>query len=87
MSMNFRDPVSEALARKIAEEFGQPVASDNKTFLFDEMNQIEGRLMKEIANEAQQPVTVEVNGEGDIKTMSDGSRYQVTPHGWKKLTP
>jgi len=87
MSMNFTNPVSEEMAARIAEEFGQPVVTDRKTFLFDNMKQIEGRLMKQIANEAKQPVTVEMHGEGEIKTMSDGTRYQVTPQGWKKLDP
>jgi len=85
MSMNFQNPVSEELAAKITEEFGQPVATDRKTFLFDQMKQIDQRLMKQIANEAKQPVSVEVNGEGDIKTMSDGTQYRVTPQGWQKL--
>lgn len=85
MSMSFVNPVSAELAAKIAEEFGQPVATDRKTFLFNRFDAINSKLMKEIANEAKQPVTVEMNGEGEIKTMSDGTQYRVTPQGWKKI--
>ena len=37
-------------------------------------------------NGAKQPVRVELNDIGEIKEMSDGTKYQVTPQGWKKLT-
>lgn len=85
MSMNFDEPVNDAALAKIIDTFGKPVATDRKTFLFDRIGTIEQRLMKEIANTAKQPATIEMNGEGDIKTMSDGSQYRVTPQGWQKL--
>lgn len=85
MSMNFEHPINEATASRIEELFGKPVASDGKTLLFDQMGEIRGRDMKEVANLAKQPATIEVHGNGDIKTMADGTRYQVTPQGWRKL--
>lgn len=30
-------------------------------------------------------VTAQVVGEGRIETLSDGTRYEVTARGWKKL--
>jgi hypothetical protein len=85
MAMQFDKPVNDEAMAKIVEAFGQPVATDRKTFLFDNMGAIKQRLMTEIANAAKQPATVEVVGEGEIKVMSDGTRYRVTPTGWKKI--
>lgn len=83
MSINFHDPLnSEALIA--LREMAIPVQSDEKTFLFDRLN-IDQRKMKEIANKAGQPLTVELNGEGDIKTLSDGTKYQCTNKGWVKV--
>lgn len=86
MSMNFDRPVNEAALAKIKEIFGQPTASDGKTLLFDEMGEIDSRDMKKIANLAKQPAVIEVHGDGDIKELGDGTRYKVTPRGWRKLT-
>ena len=85
MSMQFDNPVNDAALAKIKELFGEPVASDRKTLLFDRMRDIRQHEMKEVANLAKQPATVEIHGQGTIKTMSDGTRYEVTPQGWRKL--
>jgi len=85
MSMNFDRPVDDEIIEKIKNVFGEPAAHDRKTFIFDRMAEIHQSEIKEIANSAKQVATVEVNGEGDIKTMADGTRYQVTPQGWRKL--
>lgn len=86
MSMNFQDPVNDATLKKIAEEFGDKVVThDRKTFLLNDVGAIHQRLMKQIANEAKQPVAVEMHDQGDIKVMSDGTRYRVTPQGWQKI--
>lgn len=86
MAMNFQDPVNNEAFAKIFEEFGDKVvANDRKTFLLNDVGAIHQKLMKEIANTAKQPATVEVCGEGEIKTMSDGTRYRVTPQGWQKI--
>lgn len=85
MAMSFDKPVNDEALKKIVETFGEPVHHDRKTFLFDRMGAIQQRLMADIANAAKQPATVEVVGEGEIKVMSDGTRYRVTPTGWKKI--
>lgn len=54
------------------------VALDGRTALFT----IDGQHITEMK---QQAVTVEVNEIGEIKTMSDGTRYEVTAEGWVKL--
>lgn len=86
MSMSFTQPVNDETYAKIIKEFGEPVAHDRKTFLFDHPKVIKQQIMKEIANAAKQPATVAVHGHGDIKTMSDGTQYRVTPQGWQKIT-
>lgn len=85
MSIQFENPVNDAALEKIKELFGEPVASDRKTLLFDKMGEIRQYEMKEVANLAKQPATVEIHCQGTIKTMSDGTRYEVTPQGWRKL--
>ncbi len=66
--------------------FGEAVASDRRQFLYDDMKEIRQVEMKAIANAAEQPVTVELHEPGEIKTMADGTRYEVTPTGWKLLS-
>lgn len=85
MSMQFEKPVDNETIEKIKKVFGEPAAHDRKTFLFDRMSEIRQSEMKEIADSAKQVTTVEVNGAGDIKTMADGTRYQVTDKGWVRL--
>jgi hypothetical protein len=84
MSINFDEPVDEELIAKLKAMI-PVVANDRKTFLLDAMNVIDGRDMKEIANAAKQPVKVEIHGQGEIKTLEDGTRYEVTPRGWRRL--
>lgn len=85
MSINFKDPMNED-ARRIMEELcGKPVATDERTALFNNMRTIRQPEMNRLANAAKQPITVEIHSDGDIKTMSDGTRYRVTPLGWKRL--
>ena len=85
MSVNFQDEVSPEAIKRMAEVFGEPVATDKRLFLYDQMREIEQSRMKELANMTKQPVTVEMNAPGEIKTMSDGTKYEVTEHGWKRV--
>lgn len=85
MSINFQNPMnaeSFALMKKL---FGEPAAKDDLTLLYDKLPTINSKDMSAVARAAKQPVTVEAHGPGDIKTMADGTRYQVTPTGWVKL--
>ena len=86
MSINFNNPVDPEASSMIKELFGKPVAEDDKTFLFNQQLELHQKQMSELARKAGQPVVVELNSEGEIKTMRDGTRYQVTPKGWRKLT-
>lgn len=65
--------------------FGNPVAGDGQSFLYESV-EIEPQAMQELAVKAQQPVTVELHAEGEIKTMADGTQYQVTKRGWRKVS-
>lgn len=70
----------------IQEKFSEKIeAMDEKTVLLKQFNEIKQSDMKEIANTANQPVSVELHGNGEIKTMSDGTEYEVTPQGWQKI--
>ena len=85
MSLNFNNPVGPEAESLIKELFGKPIAEDGKTFLFDQQLELHQKKMTELANKAGQPATVELNSDGEIKTLRDGTRYQVTPKGWRKL--
>jgi hypothetical protein len=85
MSLNFDQPVNDELIAKIKEMI-PVVANDRKTFLMD-APVIDGKTFKAIANAANQPAKVELHGTGEIKTLEDGTRYEVTPRGWRKLEP
>ena len=85
MSINFEHPINEEALNLIQETFGTPIAQDERTVLLDRVGVIKQQQMKAIANAAKQPATIEVHSKGDIKTLSDGTRYQVTSRGWIKL--
>ena len=85
MSISFND-TPNPLAKEFMEKMlGQAEFTDGKSFLYDGMKEIESGFMGELANKAEQPVTVELHGEGEIKTMADGTQYQVTRRGWVKV--
>jgi hypothetical protein len=81
VSINFQEPVNNEALAKLAEAFGQPVATDKKTFLYDRISAIDQRIMKEIANTAKQPAAVELNENGSVKIV-DGVRWRLTTAGW-----
>jgi len=85
MSMSFKNDLTEENKSMIKELLGDNLAAlDNRQALFNNRF-IKQQDMKKVANETGQVVEVELNDDGDIKTMADGTRYQVTPQGWKKL--
>jgi hypothetical protein len=85
MSINFNDPMNEEAKLLIDEKFGDLLkARDNFTALVD-AKIFDGQEMQEIANAAKQPLILELAGKGEIRHMSDGTRYQATKKGWVKL--
>ena len=84
--MQFQEPMNDETAEKIEKMFGPGVPMDARTALINDIDRrLDYQNMKEIANTAKQPVTISVVHEGEIKTLSDGTQYQVTPRGWIKL--
>jgi hypothetical protein len=86
MSLNFDQPVDNEVIEKI-KQILPVVAHDRKTFLLGKFEAFESREMKKLANAAKQPARVELHGLGEIKTLEDGTRYEVTARGWRKLEP
>lgn len=90
MSINFNDPMN-AEAREMfrqmvdAGDLPQPIAMDERRALFNDALKLEQKKMGDLARAAKQPVTLELNSEGEIKEMSDGTKYKVTPRGWVKV--
>ena len=85
MSVNFDQPLNEQGHALLRELFGEPAAADGKQFLFDKMPIIMQANMKALTRTAGQTAVVGVHGRGEIKTMADGTRYQVTKRGWTRL--
>ncbi len=88
MSMSFDTPLtneqSELLNKFLDTKKIAVVAQDDRNVLFDTFSAQRNEMSK-LANDLGQPVTVEINNPGEIKTMSDGTKYRVTPQGWKKI--
>ena len=86
MSINFESPMDDTTKNLINKIFGDKVAAyDEKTVLLEGLNKANQSEFKALANVAKQPVTLELHEHGDIKEMSDGTRYQVTSRGWEKI--
>ena len=86
MSMQFDEPMNEETAKRIKEMFGEKIAvMDDRNVLLEKLAELHQQEMKIVANTAEQPVTVNIHDEGDIVTMSDGTRYRVTAQGWRKV--
>jgi len=86
MGMQFEKPMDEETAKRIKEMFGDKIAvMDDKNVLLERLSEINQKEMKAIANKAEQPVTVNIYDKDDIVTMSDGTKYQVTQKGWRKV--
>ena len=85
MSMTFDRDLNPEAALMINEMFGDSVkAIDERNVLLDNFEASRGELT-ELANTANQPVTIEINEPNEIKTMLDGTQYKVTPRGWVKI--
>ena len=83
--MFFNKPISDDDKSFIKEMFGKDIAAmDQKTVLLNRRMHLQSEMMK-VANQTKQPVSLEINNEGEIKTLSDGSQYRVTKSGWEKL--
>jgi hypothetical protein len=85
MSVNFEHPVNLAAERRLWSLFGEPVATDRATFLYNRGIDVHGDDLKKIANTAGQPIKLEANQPGDIKKMIDGARYILTGKGWRRI--
>ena len=85
MDISTPEPMNDEMQEKLKEMFGEPFAQDERTALMDKLIDIDRKQMTDLANIAKQPISVGIQGVGEIKTLSDGTRYQVTDRGWKKL--
>lgn len=81
--MEFQNELTPAQREIVEALAGLPEAADGKKFLFN--RKIGDRRVAKIAREVGEAVTAQVVGEGRIETLSDGTRYEVTARGWKKL--
>ncbi len=86
MSINFNQPIDDSdqeFVRKFLKD--DLVALDKRTALFNTETFDTADVGERIAEKTHQAVTIEVNHMGETKTMSDGTKYQVTAEGWVKL--
>ena len=86
MSIQFDQPMNKETQNLIEKLFGDKVvAYDDQNIILERINQFNQSEFKALANEAGQPVTLELHDQDDIVEMKDGTRYRVTEHGWKKI--
>ncbi len=83
MSVNFEKPMNEDAQNQLQNLFGEHVAQDSHTTLFNKMAELDRKIMSELAKTAGQPVVVELNSLGDTKEV-DGIKYILTSEGWQK---
>lgn len=87
-SINFQEPYSEETAKKLREFFGEPAAFDATKLLYDHISMIKGKDMSAIARSEKQVVNVSLHDPGEIKELSDGTKYQVNDKGeWRRIFP
>lgn len=86
MSINLKDNMTDQQMEVAREMFGGCVDHiDRKTALLKNFDNIDHAKIKDFANEVNQVVEVELNDIGDIKTMQDGSAYELCKTGWRKI--
>ncbi len=85
MSIQFDEPLNSE-QQKVMNNILYPhvITSDERQALLD-TTVIQQTQMRELARKMHQVVVVEVDELGEIKTMSDGTKYQATKEGWVKL--
>lgn len=83
MSMTFDEPIDEKTRKRMKELFGEPVAADDHTVLYDRLNVLRQKEMSALAKQSGGPVTVALHDEGEIKEVA-GVKYLVTPRGWRR---
>lgn len=83
VSVNSKKPTSNAERSAIKEIIGKPVAGDEKTQLFDKLPMMQPKKMGNLARLVNQVITLELNEIGDVKELSDGTKYEATKQGWK----
>lgn len=86
MSMQFDEAMDEKSKAAIMKAFGDTMAvSDEKTALFDNLTEEKQEEFEAFPYEIDQNVTTKIHKGGDVVEMSDGTKYQVTTKGWRKI--
>jgi phage gp36-like protein len=90
MSINFKEEMNEEtleVFKKMIDvgSISNPVVQDKCKALFDDITKVHKEEMKILEKIADQSISIEINEEGEIKEMSDGTKYLVTPNGWKRI--
>ena len=58
---------------------------DVKNVLLEKIGDFEQQQMEDIKYRAVKPVETKLYDENDIVEMTDGTKYKVTPEGWRKV--
>lgn len=82
--MEFKNELTDAQRKMVEELMGTPEAEDGKTFLYNKPKPSRLELAK-VARKVAEGVTARDAGVGQVVTMKDGSRYEVTARGWVRI--
>ena len=88
--IHFDRPYDEETKKRLESLFGAAKAFDPHSMLFnhDQMPLIDNNVFRSIANTERQPVDVNLYKPGEVKTMTDGTQYQVDEKGnWRRIFP
>lgn len=83
MSMSFKNALSDEQCQAMEELFNVK-AHDGKEFLLDD-SVFDSKKGGDVARMTGQIAELELNNKGDVKELSDGSKYEATEKGWVKI--
>lgn len=80
MSITFEEELTEGQKKILSELVGAFQATDGIKFLFNNLREPQVEEWRPLGRSVikRHPI-------GDVVTMRDGTQYEVTPKGWKKL--
>lgn len=73
------------LLNRLKDLQGEPVASDARHALYDELKPMTGHDGSILARAQGEPVTVTLLNLDEIVTFDDGRQFQATESGWRRV--
>lgn len=85
--VTFQNELTADQLEMMRDMLGAETAFDGRTALYNGALELDSKKMGDLARANKAPIKVSIHGEGEIKTMRDGTKYLVTARGWQKVEP